>query len=89
MCLLSLPSAPAFLEMHMVQSPVVFVLGRQQAGIFQLTFRKCHKEGEKHSHSLCSSVKISQPRTELLKQDFSVSSVTYCICLYILMGTNF
>lgn len=78
MCLLSLPSAPAFLDMHMVQSPVVFVLGRQQACISQLTFRKCHKEGEKHSHPLCSSVKISQPRTEMLKLDFSsVRSVTY------------
>lgn len=78
MCLLSLPSAPAFLDMHMVQSLVVFVLGRQQAGISQLTFRKCHKEGEKHSHPLCSSVKISQPRTEMLTQDLSsVRSVTY------------
>lgn len=78
MYLLSLPSTPAFLDMHMVQSPVVFVLGRQQAGISQLTFRKCHIEGEKHSHPLCSSAKISQPQTEMLKQDFSsIRSVTY------------
>lgn len=49
--LLSLrPAAPPWLGMHRLSSLLVFALCRQQAGISQLTFRKCHKEGEKRRH---------------------------------------
>lgn len=65
-CLRPMLPPLALLDMHRAKSLLVFVLCRQQAGISQLTFRKCHKEGEKRRHPLGTSVKISQqPREKL------------------------
>lgn len=70
--LLCRPSVPAFLATLTVNSLLVFVVCRQEVGISRLTFWKCHKEAEIHSHPLCTSVKISKLARDMRVLQFSL-----------------
>lgn len=78
---------PPFLVMQTVSSEVVCVLFRQEGGISQLTFWKCHKRGEKHRAPSCTAVKISQLGREMLMREFSslkhVWRVSRFICAHL------